>query len=222
MSRKLAERTKKLRDDAIVSEALNHRVYASTDKYAQDLPAAINRWNSTAAWLEKLFGSFGLRLEQTGAASFKFKPASPAAWNHALGMLWKLCGERPLPNHRKMADLEWMFSWLMLGAMPQNKINWEATARQGAWNTRLRKTKAGIAAQQNAVLRENMLNLKQDQEHQHRRHMGIGIKCLPELGSYGGIPEIEWRRLHRPDKPRPALPVTSAGTVFPPATDDPE
>ena len=222
MSKRLADRTKKLRDDAIVGEALNHRIYASSDEYARHLPAAINRWNSTAAWLEKLFGGFGLRLVQTGAGSFRFKPTSSDAWKRALSMLWTLCSERPLPNHRKMADLDWMFSWLMLGAMPQGKINWEATARQGAWNLRLRKTKINIAAQQNAVFRENMLNLKQDQEFQWRRHTGIKIVRAPRRGNFGGIPAIDARRPYYPDKPELRAPVTSARIVFPPGTDDPE
>ena len=161
-------------------------------------------------WLEKLFGSFGLRLEQTGAGSFRFKPTSPDAWKRAPAMLWTLCSERRLPNHRKMADLDWMLDWMMLGAMPQNKINWEATARQGAWNMRLRKTKINIVAQQNAVFRENMLNLKQDQEHQHRRLMGIKIVRARNLGGFGGIPVIDSRRRHRTDNPDNPPPVTSA------------
>ena len=97
-TKRIVDRTKKLRDDAIVDEALCLRVFGSSEEYAQHLPNAINRWNETAEWLEKIFGGFGLRLEQTGAGSFKFKPAYPDAWQRALAMLWTLCSDRPLPN----------------------------------------------------------------------------------------------------------------------------
>ena len=224
-TKRIVDRTKKLRDDAIVNEALCLRVFGSSDEYAKHLPNAINRWNETAEWLEKIFGGFGLRLEQTGAGSFKFKPTSPDAWKRALGMLWTLCSERPLPNHRKMPDLDWMFDWMMLGGMPQNKINWEATAKQGAWNMRLRKTKVGTATRKAAALREQLADDKQRLEDREFKRMGkIMMRAPRRSGVFGRIPVIDSRPpRHWPDKPEElVLPVTSARTVFPPGSDDPK
>jgi hypothetical protein len=210
---------RKLRDKAIEDAALDLRLFSGSEEWAARLPDTISLWNETAAWLEKLFGprSFGLRLEQTNAVSFRFKPLYPGAWKRALGALWTICNKRPVSDHPKMRDLDWMFDLMMLAGMSQVKINWEATARQGAWHKRLRKTKAGKASIRAAALRKQLADDKQDQEDRRRRRLGIVMMRAPRRsGVFGSIPVIDSRRRHWPHKREAMVPVTSARSVFPP------
>jgi hypothetical protein len=216
MTRQLGNKLKKLRDDVIVGEALNLQRLTS-EEIANHLPPTIELWNETAEWLDRLCG-FGLRLKQENAISFRFKPLYPGAWKRALAVLWLLCGERRYPNHRRFADLDWMLELMFNSGLPADKMKWEATARQGAWNMRLRKTRMNIAAGDAAALRERLCDLQQDQENQHRKYFGIKTRSRGAFG--GGIQAIDGRRRYWPDKPEMPQPVTPARAVVSP-TDDP-
>ena len=111
---------------------------------------------------------------------------------------------------------------MMLGAMPQNKIYFEATTKQGVWNTRLRKTKAGVATRKAAALREQVADDKQRLEDREIKRRGMKIMRNPRAGIFGGIP----RTTRVAGTGRTSQGSGAAGNTcshcFPPASDDPE
>jgi hypothetical protein len=219
-AKRLKDRLAKVYDRAVVTCALRLRAFPSTDEAvaAGAIPTTVDRFNDTAKWLDELFGGFGLRLEQTNAHSFRLKEISKDQLKHGTDMLWRLCGDRP--ELSRMDDLDWMLDLLRMMAVKPGGIEWEAGARQGAWNTRLRKTKANIAAKQDADFREKLIDLEEDQQNQRRRLLGMKTKSNSHRGA-GSIEVIDTRRQFVPDKPVKGAPVTSPGLAIP-ASFDPE
>jgi hypothetical protein len=163
-------RRKKRIDDAITATAL--RISFAKEDGAVLVPHTIERWNEAAEGMEATHGKnwFPIRLAHENAFTARFidnegHAVDPTPFYGRLSnRLDYMAVLKDDPVYAWMADLLFMAC-----IVPEDRIKFEAGPRNGAWDRRLRKTKANIALAGHKALADALDEQKQDREENETR-----------------------------------------------------
>lgn len=159
-------RATRVRDGAIKSRALKLRIPG--EDAAELTGHVIELWNGAAEWLDRAIG-FGLRAERTNAFSLRFKPLWPDAGKDAFAKLCWICDVRPFPDDPQMPVFDIMFDLMLAGSLSEKTIEYEATARDGAWWRRIRKQVGAKQLRDAVAAMERDADILEDQRERAAR-----------------------------------------------------